>query len=154
LTSPATTGGDVTQTTNGVQAQTASETEIVRDFLESFAAGDLDHALSLLADDVAYTNVSLPTIHGAAAVERLFRRFERRGGHFGVAFHNVAADGAVVMTERTDVLGVGRLRAEFWVCGTFEVHDGRISVWRDYFDWLDITRAFARGALRALTGRR
>jgi limonene-1,2-epoxide hydrolase len=33
----------------------------------------------------------------------------------------------------------------FWVCGSFEVQDGRITVWRDYFDWWDFTRGTLRG---------
>ena len=60
--------------------------------------------------------------------------------------HHIAADGPVVLTERTDVLGVGPVRAAFWVCGTFEVHDGRITVWRDRFDFADLTWSFVRGA--------
>jgi limonene-1,2-epoxide hydrolase len=31
------------------------------------------------------------------------------------------------------------------VCGVFEVHGGRITLWRDYFDMLDITKATLRG---------
>jgi limonene-1,2-epoxide hydrolase len=26
------------------------------------------------------------------------------------------------------------VRLEFWVCGTFEVKNGKITLWRDYFD--------------------
>ena len=39
----------------------------------------------------------------------------------------------------------GRFRMQFWVCGVFEVHDGRITLWRDYFDYLDMLRAAIRG---------
>ena len=45
----------------------------------------------------------------------------------------------------TDVLVFGSLRAQFWVCGRFDVRDGRIELWRDSFDFVDITRAFLRG---------
>jgi limonene-1,2-epoxide hydrolase len=48
---------------------------------------------------------------------------------------------------------VGRFSAEFWVCGTFEVRDGAVVLWRDYFDYADLTVAFAKGAVRALVGR-
>jgi limonene-1,2-epoxide hydrolase len=36
---------------------------------------------------------------------------------------------------------------QFWVCGVFEVHDGRITLWRDYFDFYDFTKAILRGVL-------
>ncbi len=59
--------------------------------------------------------------------------------------HRIAADGNTVLTERTDALVFGPLRLQFWVCGVFEVHGGRITLWRDYFDMLDITKATLRG---------
>ena len=51
--------------------------------------------------------------------------------------------------ERTDALIVGPVRLQFWVCGTFEVHGGRITLWRDYFDAFDI---FVKAPLRAIAG--
>jgi len=42
--------------------------------------------------------------------------------------------------------------AEFWVCGTFEVRDGKIVLWRDYFDWGTFLMAGVRGLGRALLG--
>ena len=53
-----------------------------------------------------------------------------------------------VLTERTDVLVWHRLRVEFWVCGTFELRDGKILVWRDYFDNVDFFKGFVRGVFR------
>ena len=40
----------------------------------------------------------------------------------------------------------GDLRAGFWVDGTFEVVDGRITVWRDRFDWATVVAGARRGA--------
>ena len=49
--------------------------------------------------------------------------------------HHIAANGNVVMTERTDVFFAGPKTIELPVMGTFEVtDDGKISAWRDYFD--------------------
>ena len=42
----------------------------------------------------------------------------------------------------------------FWVCGTFEVRNGRIVLWRDYFDYANFVWAFVKGTFRALLGRR
>jgi limonene-1,2-epoxide hydrolase len=57
-----------------------------------------------------------------------------------------------VLTERTDVLEAKRFRAAFWVCGTFEVRDGKVVLWRDYFDWPTVLAATAKGAVRAAAG--
>jgi limonene-1,2-epoxide hydrolase len=58
-----------------------------------------------------------------------------------------------VLTERTDVLERGALRAAFWVDGTFEVLDGRITVWRDRFDWVTVMVAVLAAVPRALFAR-
>jgi limonene-1,2-epoxide hydrolase len=42
------------------------------------------------------------------------------------------------------------LCAQFWVWGRFEVHDGRITLWRDSFDFLDIARGTLRGVVSML----
>jgi limonene-1,2-epoxide hydrolase len=118
---------------------------VVRAFLEALAADDLDGALALLAEDVVWINVSLPAVRGRRAVERICRLSLRAGGGFRVHFHAIAAEGDVVLTERTDALTLGRFEQRFWVMGRFEVRDGRIAVWRDSFDWGDLTVGLLRG---------
>jgi limonene-1,2-epoxide hydrolase len=118
---------------------------VVRGFLEALAADDLDGALALLAEDAVWINVSLPVVRGRRAIERICRLSLRAGGGFRVHFHAIAAEGDVVLTERTDALTLGRFEQRFWVMGRFEVRDGRIAVWRDSFDWADLTVGLLRG---------
>ena len=47
---------------------------------------------------------------------------------------NIVADGDTVMTERVDVFVLPNVTIELPVMGTFEVRDGKIAKWRDYFD--------------------
>ena len=132
---------------------TRTEIDVVTTFLEALERLDADAEIALLAPDVTYQNVPFPPARGRDAVEDQLQGLVRYLSHFEARMHNIAADGPVVLTERTDVLGVGPVRAAFWVCGTFEVHDGLITVWRDRFDFADLTWAFARGAARALLRR-
>ncbi|MDX1756178.1 MAG: limonene-1,2-epoxide hydrolase family protein [Marinobacter sp.] len=118
---------------------------IVIRFLQALEAQDHDTVAELLAPDVRYTNVSLPTLTGNRLVSGLIRQALRPGTGFEVKNHNIAVDGDTVMTERTDILKLGPLHIGFWVCGTFRVHNGRIVLWRDYFDWWNITKGTARG---------
>lgn len=131
---------------------TRSEITVVRDFLAALERLDIDAAADLLAPDVVYQNVPFPPARRKAAVERQLRWLARYGSGFEVTYDNVASEGPVVLTERTDVLVFGRLKAAFWVCGTFEVHDGRITLWRDRFDMVDFALSFVRGVLKALVG--
>lgn len=129
----------------------ATAETVVRDFLRAMEDGDADRALALVADDLVYTNVSLPTLRGRSRLERLARPLLGADWFdFEAYMHTVAVDGDRVLTERTDVIVLGRVRAQFWVYGRFEVRDGRIAVWRDSFDWADITVGLVRGLAGAL----
>jgi limonene-1,2-epoxide hydrolase len=123
---------------------TALNTRTVEVFLHALQDQDFDTADAALADDLVYQNVGLPTIHGRQRAMKLFRQMEGKG-RFEVKIHRIAHDGTAVLTERTDALIFGALRVQFWVCGVFEVHDGRITLWRDYFDFYDIFKATLRG---------
>lgn len=47
---------------------------------------------------------------------------------------HIAGAGDVVLTERTDVVGAGGRAMPVPLMGVFEVRDGKIAHWRDYFD--------------------
>jgi limonene-1,2-epoxide hydrolase len=119
-------------------------------FLNALADEDFDTADAALADDLVYENVGLPTIYGRSTTMRLFRRMMQSRAGFEVKIHRIAADGSAVLTERTDALIVGPLRLQFWVCGVFEIHDSRITLWRDYFDFFDMLKATLRAAAAAV----
>jgi limonene-1,2-epoxide hydrolase len=117
--------------------------------LSSLQDQDFDTAAAVLDDNVAYQNVGLPTIRGRARAMKLLRGMEGRA-RFEVKTHRIAVNGSSVLTERTDVLIFGPVRLQFWVCGVFEVSDGRITLWRDYFDVWDMTKALVRGLIGAV----
>ena len=126
----------------------STPTLVVERFLELLRLGDVDGAVELLAVDVEYKNVGLPTVHGRERTRRLFQAtLGRAGAGFEVYVHAISADGSTVLTERTDVMKFGRLRIQFWVCGRFDVHSGQIVLWRDYFDQMNFWVATARGLL-------
>ncbi|MGN6473247.1 MAG: limonene-1,2-epoxide hydrolase family protein [Mycobacteriales bacterium] len=124
-----------------------SPTDVVTSFLTALADGDAETALELVAEDLVYENVSLPTIRGKHRFTKGLRDFNRRGVGFDVRIHRITQDGNSVMTERTDALSYRRFHQQFWVCGVFEVNDGVITLWRDYFDWRDIAVSGLRGLL-------
>ena len=135
--------------TNG-HAVATDPVDVVRSFLLAFQDGRLDDALALVDDDIVYTNVSLPTIRGRARLERGLRLWERAGAGFRVHFPAIAREGSVVLTDRSDALIFGPVEQRFWVYGRFEVRDGKITVWRDSFDWMDITVSLIRGIAGAI----
>ena len=122
---------------------------VVRDFLEALAEPDSDRAVSLLSDDVEWLNTGLPTFRGRK-VHGMLRDMERRSVGFDVVIHHIAADGDVVLTDRTDILMKGRVRTEFWVCGTFTVSEGLITRWDDHFSTGNLLKGLVKGSFRGL----
>lgn len=127
--------------------ETTSPLAIMRRFLTAMADGDRTTALELMGDRIVYTNVGLATLRGRREAGRVIDLLARPGLGFGVHIISAAADGDTVLTERIDEIVMGPLRMRFWVCGKFVVNDGVIVVWRDYFDFLDCTKAFLRAVV-------
>jgi limonene-1,2-epoxide hydrolase len=127
-----------------------TEIETVKAFIGALERFDFDAASALCADDIVYQNVPLPPARGKPAVEKTLRAFEHVMDSFEVKIVNIASNGRVVLTERVDYIGKGPFRLAPWVCGTFEVKDGKITLWRDYFDWMSLTTNMLTAAPRAL----
>lgn len=143
------TKSEITRSAN--MEKLPSPAGVVRQFLELLAKNDVEGAVDLLDGDVEYINVSLPTIRGRDRVRRVFKAMDKvNGAGFEVYFHGISEDGGTVLTERTDVLIWGPMRVQIWVCGRFDVRDGQITLWKDYFDWLNVTLAMVRGLIGIL----
>jgi limonene-1,2-epoxide hydrolase len=118
--------------------------DIVEAFLEAFAAMDFDKALSYLADDAEYTNIPMGTVRGPAGVREVLEPF------FAPIDENIfvvlrkATNGPVVFLERFDRHRLGQEWRDLPVNSVFEVHDGMITVWRDYFDLTTAARIHAQ----------
>ena len=120
--------------------------QTVREFFRLLALPDIPAAVALLDDEVVWKNTGLPTVTGRR-VGGMLLDAERHGISVDITIHHAAANGNVVLTDRTDVLRKGKWETSFWVRGTLEVRDGKIVLWDDAFSWAD----FTRGAMVGLT---
>lgn len=128
--------------THSIQTDPA---QTVETFLYGLRDKNFDAAEAVLDDDVVYQNFGYTTVRGRRRTMKLWRGLDRPSMGFDVKIHRIATEGSAVLTERTDVLSFGRFEAHFWVCGVFEVRDGRITLWRDYFDAVDFVKGIVRG---------
>ena len=125
-------------------AELGDAAAVVTEFFRRMEAQDVEGAMALMTADAVWINVSLPTVRGRDRIERVVRLMMGRVGIRARMYH-IATESNVVLTERTDELTFGRFAQRFWVYGRFELRDGRIAVWRDAFDWLDLAVSFVRG---------
>ena len=122
--------------------------ETVEAFIGHWNACDVDAMMALCAEGIIYHNIPMEPIHGTAAMRGMVEGFLADIDRCAWETHAIAANGKVVLTERTDGFHFkdGR-RAAIRVMGTFEVgDDGLITHWRDYFDMAEFAREFAPAA--------
>jgi limonene-1,2-epoxide hydrolase len=126
------------------RSQMESPIEVVRRFCAAWSdnAGAADLA-AFFTDDAVYHNIPLAPVTGREAIANNIATFIRPGAPgietLELRVINIAANGPVVMTERVDVFKLPDKSFELPVMGTFEVSDGKISAWRDYFDMNQFT---------------
>jgi limonene-1,2-epoxide hydrolase len=108
--------------------------DVVEAFLDAFAAMNFDTALTFLADDVEYTNIPLGTVHGHSGVREVLEPFFAPIHENEFLISRRASTGPVVFLERLDRHRLDHGWRELPVNSVFEVHGGKVTVWRDYFD--------------------
>ena len=111
-----------------------SPEEVVRKFCELVGQKDLAGVEGLFDEAVVYHNVGTePAVGREASLEALKFQFDMFDP-IVFRLRNLAVDNNVVLTERVDEVTANGVAAPVPVMGTFEVRDGRIVAWRDYFD--------------------
>jgi limonene-1,2-epoxide hydrolase len=116
-------------------ATSSSPASVARKFMKLMEPLNYDEALKLVAGNCEYTNPPpIGTVHGPAGIRAVLEPFfaPTRENEFRVL--REAVSGEVVFLERLDRHLFGDKWVELPVTGVFEVKNGLITYWRDYFD--------------------
>lgn len=116
-------------------------TDLITEFVAAWSGGDADTLAGYFSEDAVYHNIPMEPVRGRAAIRDFIAGF--LGMFDGVDFtvHHQIGDGGLVMNERTDTFHKDGKDVALPVTGVFEVVDGRIVAWRDYFDMATVTKA-------------
>ena len=121
----------------------AEQEQIVLTFLE-YTRGqqqDVDALVGLMSDGFTH-EVGVPSTprvgRDAGRAELEHQNAMSTGLLPGSEILNVASNDRAVFVERIDVFDMGRKQITLQVNGVFEVKDGKIVAWRDYFDTADV----------------
>ena len=112
----------------------ATPTEVVKAFCDAWGARDIDAIVDAVTDDCVYHNIPMDPVVGPEAIRTFIEGFTTGVDKIEFRMLNLAASGDVVFTERVDVFTYPDNTVELPVAGVFEVRDGKIAAWRDYFD--------------------
>ena len=123
-----------------------SPLQTVRAFLVAMEKMDYDAGLKFVKDDCEYSNGPLGTVRGPAGVRAVLEPFFAPMQENQFLVKREAASGPIVFIERLarHLLPTGWI--ELPVTGVFEVHDGLITVWSEYFDVSTIQKQMAAAA--------
>lgn len=109
--------------------------DTVRAFLSAMEKGEYETGVQFVADNCEYANPGvLPTVYGPAGVRQLLEPFFAPTLENDLRILHSAVDGPIVFVERLDRHRLSTGWVELPVTGVFEVRDGRITLWRDYFN--------------------
>jgi limonene-1,2-epoxide hydrolase len=119
--------------TMGARERASSNDKFVADFIAAWERRDSAYVVDCFTEDAVYHSIPLTPIVGKPAIRAWVEHFaEVPPGRLEV--HHQVASGNLVMNERTDHITLNGKPVVLSTCGVFEIEDGRIKAWREYFD--------------------
>lgn len=119
----------------------ADNEKIVRDFIAAWSRLDVEEIVSCFAEDGVYHNMPTQPVKGHVALRQFITAFLKTWSKTDWDILNIMSKGAVVIAERLDhTVAMGK-KIDLPCCGVFEMENGKIKVWRDYFDMATYMKA-------------
>lgn len=106
---------------------------IVREFCAACEARNVERVLDYFTDDALYHNMPMDPVTGKDGIREVLNVFIS-AKDVEIEVVQIASRGNVVFTERIDRMTLAGKRIVLPCAGVFEIRDGKIAAWRDYFD--------------------
>ncbi len=107
---------------------------LIRNFIDACVRADPDEFASYFDEDATWWNSPWRPIQGRDAIRDTLQRGAASMKALPWEIRYIVADRDVVMTERVDHFLVGNERVSVPCMGIFELRNGKITAWRDYWD--------------------
>ena len=120
---------------------TAANDALVRGFIAAWERRDTDHIAAAFAPDGVYHSMPLTPIVGREAIRAWVASFEGKPPGRLEVLHQVASP-RVVLQERLDRITLNGQPVVLPIAGVFELADGLITAWREYFDLGPVRAAY------------
>lgn len=122
----------------------ANNEQIIRDFIRAWSRLNVEEIVDYFTEDGVYHNMPTAPAAGRAQLRSLISGFLKTWTATEWEVLNLLASGDIVIAERIDRTKVGDKHIDLPCCGVFEMRDGKIKVWRDYFDMATYTKSLTR----------
>ena len=114
-------------------AQKSNE-QIIREFVAAWSNLDADELVSYFTEDGIYFNIPAKPVQGTESLRQFIGGFIASWTKTEWDVISLIAEGDLVMVERLDRTDVGDKHVDLPCFGVFEMQNGLIKEWRDYFD--------------------
>jgi limonene-1,2-epoxide hydrolase len=112
-----------------------SENEkVIREFVDAWSRLDAEELVSYFTEDGTYHNIPTTAVQGHDNIQQFITGFIRPWESTDWEIISLIAEGNIVMVERLDKTVVAGSPVSLPCFGYFELEDGKIKMWRDYFD--------------------
>lgn len=115
--------------------------DVIRTFCEAWSRRDPDELAEFFTADGVYHNMPIQPVKGQDKVRVFIQNFLANWTDTDWVILSMAEAGGVVFCERIDKTKTTAGDVDLPCVGVFEMHEGKIRVWRDYFDMGTFTRA-------------
>ena len=116
---------------------------IIENFIAAWQHMDANALAAFFAEDGVYHNIPAEPVTGRAAIAKFIAGFTASWTHTDWEIINIASAGDLVFCERVDRTRFEQGAVDLPCVGVFELRDGQIQVWRDYFDMGTFLKAMA-----------
>ena len=113
---------------------------VISDFIEAWSRLDADELANYFTEDGVYYNMPIAPVEGRDNVRDFIQGFIANWTQTQWEVLNIVGQGDTVIAERMDRTKIGEVDVNLPCCGVFEMRDGKIAVWRDYFDMATYTK--------------
>jgi limonene-1,2-epoxide hydrolase len=113
--------------------QTNDPETIVREFCACWPERNVEKLLDYFTDDALYHNMPMAPVTGKNGIREVLNLFIP-AQDVEAEITLLATRGDVVFTERIDRMTFDGKKVVLPCAGVFEIRDGKIAAWRDYFD--------------------
>ena len=108
--------------------------QVIREFIASWSRLDAVELASYFTEDGTYHNIPSSAVQGRDNIQQFITGFIRPWESTDWEIVSLLAEGEIVMVERLDKTVVAGSPVNLPCFGYFELEDGKIKMWRDYFD--------------------
>lgn len=121
------------------KASPSKNVELVRAFCQAGQDLDLEKQMTFIAENAIYHNMPDEPVTGTKAIRTLLEGYTKVEKAEIIVLRIVEAPDGTVLTERLDrFMMPGGKWIDCPVMGSCDIKDGKIVVWRDYYDNLKL----------------